>query len=144
MPPEWLERLRKAKGPVTWMPITPEMEAQREAAAAEEAKARAAIDAMMDREQRVAGVPAAPAAPAAKVLVGSVSSKTWIANAAKRMKVAENIPPGILKTDFAKELARQMQEAAETDLTIRPIKWPSIANQLVSWKLWPPELIDLK
>ena len=61
----------------------------------------------------------------------------WIAAEAKRMKAADEIPPGIGITDFARELERRMRKAAATNKSLRPIKWRSIKNKLPEWGLWP-------
>jgi hypothetical protein len=58
LPPEWVELLRKAKGPVTSMPIPPEMRARMQAEAAEMAKARAIIDRAQARQMGIAPAPA--------------------------------------------------------------------------------------
>ena len=61
----------------------------------------------------------------------------WVAAEASRMKAANEIPPDIRITDFARELARRMDKAATSDRSIRPIKSRSIEKKLRDWGLWP-------
>ena len=65
----------------------------------------------------------------------------WIAAEASRMKAANEIPPDIRITDFARELARRMDKAATSDRSIRPIKSRSIEKKLRDWALWPTSSI---
>jgi hypothetical protein len=65
----------------------------------------------------------------------------WIAAEASRMKAANEIPPDIRITDFARELARRMDKAATSDRSIRPIKSRSIEKKLRDWALWPTSFI---
>jgi hypothetical protein len=68
---------------------------------------------------------------------GHVPSKIWIADEVERMKASGQIPEGIEKAAFAKDLAARMRKSAKRDPSIRPIQWKSIANQLIDWGLWP-------
>jgi hypothetical protein len=61
----------------------------------------------------------------------------WIAAEAGRMKAANEIPPDIRITDFARELARRMDKAATSDTSLSPIKSRSIEKKLRDWGLWP-------
>ena len=61
----------------------------------------------------------------------------WIAAEARRMKAANEIPPDIGITDFARELESRMRKAAASDKSLRPIRWRSIKNRLPEWGLWP-------
>jgi hypothetical protein len=61
----------------------------------------------------------------------------WVAAEASRMKAANEIPPDIRITDFARELARRMDKAAASNRSIRPIKSRSVENKLRDWGLWP-------
>ena len=54
----------------------------------------------------------------------------WIAAEAKRMKEANEIPPDIGISDFARELESRMHKAATIDKSLRPIQWRSIKNKL--------------
>jgi hypothetical protein len=65
----------------------------------------------------------------------------WIAAEASRMKAANEIPPDIRITDFARELARRMEKAATSDRSIHPIKSRSIEKKLRDWGLWPTSSI---
>ena len=60
-----------------------------------------------------------------------------VAAEASRMKAANEIPPDIRITDFARDLARGMDKAAVSNRSIRPIKSISIENKLRDWGLWP-------
>ena len=57
------------------------------------------------------------------------------------MKVDGEIPQGIIKAAWARMLAKQMEKAAETDRSIRLMKWQSINNKLRDWGLWPIDKI---
>lgn len=61
----------------------------------------------------------------------------WIAAEAGRMKAANEIPPDIRITDFARELARRMDKAATSDRSLSPIKSRSIEKKHRDWGLWP-------
>jgi hypothetical protein len=61
----------------------------------------------------------------------------WVAAEASRMKAANEIPPDIRITEFARELATRMDEAAAINRSIRPIKSRSIESKLRDWGLWP-------
>jgi len=61
----------------------------------------------------------------------------WVAAEASRMKAANEIPPDIRITDFARELATRMDKAAASNRSIRPIKSRSIESKLRDWGLWP-------
>jgi hypothetical protein len=76
-----------------------------------------------------------PEEPRESVKVPSASQ--WITAEARRMKAANEIPPDIRITAFARELERRMQKAAAIDSSLRRIKWRSIMNRLREWGLWP-------
>jgi hypothetical protein len=61
----------------------------------------------------------------------------WIAAEARRMKKDGEIPPGILISKFARELAKRMTKAATGNRSLRPITAKSIENGLRGWGLWP-------
>jgi hypothetical protein len=61
----------------------------------------------------------------------------WIAAEVKKMKAANEIPPDIRITNFARELEGRMRKAAAGDKSLRPIQWRSIKNRLTDWGLWP-------
>lgn len=61
----------------------------------------------------------------------------WIAAEARRMKAANEIPPDIRITKFARDLEGRLQKAAAGDKSLRPITWRSIKNRLPEWGLWP-------
>jgi hypothetical protein len=69
----------------------------------------------------------------------TTASGVWMAAEARRMKEAGEIPPTI--SEFARELERRMDKAADTDRSIRRLKWKSIRNVLGKLGLWPPTLI---
>src|SRR6266852_3423547 len=70
----------------------------------------------------------APAGSEIRSPDSKVDSKVWLMAEARRMKAAGAIPPGMSKTDFARELERRMQEAAKVDRSIKPIKLRTIVN----------------
>jgi hypothetical protein len=88
------------------------------------------------REDVLAQLPEQPGDREAATLVASAR---WIAAEARHMKGTGQIPSRI--TDFAKELAQRMDKAADSDRSLRRLKWQSIRNRLHEWKLWPETLI---
>ena len=65
----------------------------------------------------------------------------WIAAEARRLKAAGELLPDIRISEFARKLERRMQTAANTDKSLRPIKWKSIENELRKWGFWPIDSI---
>jgi hypothetical protein len=61
----------------------------------------------------------------------------WIVAEVKRMKDANEIPPGIRISELARSLERKMQKTAASDKSIRRIKAKSIENMLRTYGLWP-------
>ena len=64
-------------------------------------------------------------------------ASAWIAAEAGRMKAANEIPPDIGISDFARKLETRMLKPAAGDKSLRLIKWRSIKNRLREWGLWP-------
>ena len=95
---------------------------------------------------RARGMERPPAAASLRLSRGPRERKqwrgagAWIAAEASRMKAANEIPPDIRITDFARELARRMDKAATSDRSFRPIKSRSIEKKLRDWALWPTYL----
>jgi hypothetical protein len=65
------------------------------------------------------------------------ATKRWIVAEAKRLKDTGEIKEGIRITAFAKLLEKRMREAAKSDNSIGPVRWPHIKNMLPRWGLWP-------
>jgi hypothetical protein len=61
----------------------------------------------------------------------------WVTGEARRLKAAGKIDESIQITDFAKLLEENMEKAAKTDKTLKPVKWQHIKNSLPAWGLWP-------
>jgi len=76
--------------------------------------------------------------------VRELSAKKWITREAQRLKRLGKIPVGKgAKTKFAKLLEANMKEAARTDtsISISPVSYKHILNQLSAWGLWPIDVI---
>jgi hypothetical protein len=71
------------------------------------------------------------------------STKAWVVAEVAGMKKAGEIPKGIIKTDFAQLLEKQMGKAAKTNKSLRPVKRDHILNNLSRWGLWPIESIKI-
>ena len=77
--------------------------------------------------------------------VRRVTAKEWITAEAQRLKRLDPIPADLTtKTGFAKLLADNMGRAAAWDhwISIRPVKWTHIKNNLQGWGLWPISAIQ--
>ena len=92
-------------------------------------------------ESAIADPVLAANAPAAEkvVLLPAERQKTkpWVTNEAKQMKKDDEIPADIGISEFARELASRMRDAAKIDRSVRPVKWTYLKNHLSEWDLWP-------
>jgi hypothetical protein len=70
------------------------------------------------------------------------NARDWIVAEAKHMKYCDEIREGMIKTNFAKELARRMDAAFASGRAPRPVGYPYIKNKLFTWGLWPISSIE--
>jgi hypothetical protein len=78
---------------------------------------------------------------------GKIRPKKWLEKKLPKMKKAGKIPDGIGKTDFAKMLIEEMEEACNSDskLSLRlniPTK-RHLVNELSHWGFWPISKIKI-
>jgi hypothetical protein len=91
-------------------------------------------------ESAIADPASAVSAPAEWQIAASIKrqkTKPWVTDKAKQMKKDDEIPADIGISEFARELASRMRDAAKIDRSVRPVKWTYLKNHLLEWGLWP-------